>query len=281
MALRAALDTGRQVSLPVIGRGIQSTDHMPQDFVASAIIRAARQTQSYPRLRVLDLSCGRGEILSALAQDGCRVRGTHYRHDDYKLTDQSKPTVLSGLDIDQDVDLLQPLPYEDSSFDLVILSEVIEHLPTYIPIIREVGRILDSGGLLILSTPNIGRLHSRWHFFWSGTHKLIRRRVGWDLAPDDLYAYHISPVEFPLLHTILWQSRLRVRALRFTRFKIEHAWLLIAYPFVWLTTAYETRHHITGDLHRRGEKDLFRWLLHPAMLASEQLLLVAQKLGQT
>jgi SAM-dependent methyltransferase len=250
---------------------------MPQDTVASAIIRAARETPGYPELRVLDLSCGRGEILSVLSKDGCSVRGSHYRSDDYKLTDLTKQTFLSGLLIDPDVDLTRPLPYEDLAFDLVILSEVVEHLPTFIPVIQEAGRILAAGGTLILSTPNIARLHSRWHFFWTGTHKLIRRRTGWDLAPEDLYAYHINPVDFPLLHTLLWQSNLGVRQLRFTRFKFEHAWLLLLYPFVWLATMLETRHRFPGKLHRRGENDLRHWLLHPAMLASEQLLIVATK----
>ena len=64
----------------------------------------------------------------------------------------------------------------------MVLCEVAEHLPTYIPAIAEIGRVLAPGGRLVLSTPNVARLHSRWHFFWTGTHKLIRRRVGWDLC---------------------------------------------------------------------------------------------------
>jgi SAM-dependent methyltransferase len=252
---------------------------MPQDFVASAILRAVRELPGYPRLRVLDLSCGRGEILSALAKDGCTVRGTHYRNDDYKLTEQTGPIMIDGLPIDPDVDLLEPLPYEDESFDLALLSEVIEHLPAHQPIISEIGRVLAPKGSLILSTPNLQRLHSRWHFFWTGTHKLIRRRVGWDLGPDDLYAYHTNPIDFPLLHTILYQSGLRVRSLQFTRFKIQHSWLLLFYPFLWLNTKIEMRRRM-NETHAAGERDLFKWMVRPAMLASEQLLLVAQKVDR-
>src|SRR5207248_3573290 len=104
----------------------------------------------------------------------------------------------------------RPLPYSPSSFDLVILSEVAEHLPTIVPLVPEIGRVLAPGGHLILSTPNIARLHSRFHFFWTGTHKLIRRRVGWDLSPGDLYAFHIGPIDFPLLHTLLHQANLEI-----------------------------------------------------------------------
>jgi SAM-dependent methyltransferase len=161
--------------------------------------------------------------------------------------------------------------------DLVVLCEVAEHLPTYIPVIGEIGRVLAPSGRLILSTPNVARLHSRWHFFWTGTHKLIRRRVGWDLKADDLYAYHVSPVDFPLLHTLLRQAGLTVERLDVTRFKWRHAWLFLLYPFVRLATRLETRKHRAGDTHAAGEEDLFRWMTKPAMLGSEQLLLTAKK----
>ena len=137
--------------------------------------------------------------------------------------------------------------------------------------------MLAPSGHLILSTPNVARLHSRWHFFWTGTHKLIRRRVGWDLTPDDLYAYHITPVDFPLLHTLLRQAGLSVERLEVTRFKWKHAWLFLLYPFIWLSTRLETRRHRSGSGHAAGEEDLFRWMTRPAMLGSEQLLLTARK----
>ena len=247
---------------------------MPQKHVFEAVLRAARRLPGYPKLRVLDLSAGRGEIAATLAGDGCDVRGTHFRADDYKLAGKPPPP---GIAIDPDVDLTRPLPYGSAAFDLVILCEVAEHLPTYIPVIAEIGRVLAPSGHLILSTPNVARLHSRWHFFWTGTHKLIRRRVGWDLTPDDLYAYHITPVDFPLLHTLLRQAGLSVERLEVTRFKWKHAWLFLLYPFIWLSTRLETRRHRSGSGHAAGEEDLFRWMTRPAMLGSEQLLLTARK----
>ncbi len=250
---------------------------MPQDYVASAILESIRTLPGYPKLTVLDLSCGRGEILSAVVEDGCDARGTHYRSDDYKLTEQFTPLMTGGLPIDDGVDLMKPLPYESASFDLVVLSEVIEHLESFLPIIREIGRVLRPGGHFVMSTPNVARLHSRFRFFLTGTHKLIRRRVGWDLAASELYAYHINPVDFPFLHTLLHQSGMHVRALNFTRFKPRHAWLLLSYPLIWIATMLGTREKITTEEHRRGEHDLRRWMLSPAMLASEQLLVVARK----
>ena len=48
-----------------------------------------------------------------------------------------------------------PLPFENSSFDLVICAEVLEHLihaPAYM--VCEISRVLKDDGLLILTTPN-------------------------------------------------------------------------------------------------------------------------------
>ena len=249
---------------------------MPQDFVARAVVDTVRALPRYPALSVLDLSCGQAEIIRVLKDDGCGVRGTHFRGDDYKLHGVPKAQ-WKDLPIDPEIDLLQPLPYPSGSFDVVVLSEVVEHLSTYIPVIHEVGRLLRGGGHLVLSTPNISRLHSRLHFFFTGTHKLIRRRVGWDIAPSESYAYHISPVDFPLLHTLLFQAGLRVRRLRFTRFKAKHAWLFLLFPLLWLSTRAETRKRVAEGRHKQGEEDLLRWMTHPAMLASEQLLLIAEK----
>ncbi len=250
---------------------------MPQPHVLDAVLKAVRRLPGHPRLRVLDLSAGRGEIAAALAADGCTVRGTHFRADDYKLADSGAPIHTGDVTIDPGVDLLRPLPYADASFDLVVLCEVAEHLPTEIPVVAEIGRVLTPGGHLVLSTPNVARLHSRWHFFFTGTHKLIRRRVGWDLGPGDLYAYHVNPIDFPLLHTLLRQAGLAIVRLDVTRFKWKHAWLLAFYPFVWLATRVETRRRRGGPEHARGEEDLFAWMTRPAMLASEQLLLTARK----
>jgi hypothetical protein len=52
------------------GSAARAIESMP-----TAIVHALRALPKYPRLRVLDLSCGRGEVLAALQKDGCEVRG--------------------------------------------------------------------------------------------------------------------------------------------------------------------------------------------------------------
>jgi len=248
---------------------------MPQTFVTNAVVNAIRDLPDFPNLTVLDLSCGEGEVLARLVAAGCQAQGTHYRQDDYIIRDRTR---LAPLAVTGGVDLQRALPFEDAAFDVVLLTEVLEHLESHFNVLHEAGRVLRSGGHLVLSTPNIFRLHSRLQFFLSGKHKLIRRRVGWDLPADELYAYHINPVDFPLLHTVLHQSGFRLEQLRFTRFKFKSVFFLPLWPLVWLSTRLTVDAGVRGPgMFRDGERDLNRWLTHPALLYSEQLLGVAQR----
>src|ERR1039457_5050830 len=163
---------------------------MPQSFVVDAVVAAVKELAGFPRLRVLDLSCGEAEILNRLKSLGCEVQGTHYRADDYIVENRKG---LANVPVVSGVDLHKPLPFEDASFQVVILSEVLEHLEWHGTVIREAGRVLKPGGHLLFTTPNIFRLHSRLQFFFTGKHKLIERRLGWDASYGDRSTRHIFP----------------------------------------------------------------------------------------
>ena len=60
----------------------------------------------------------------------------------------------------------EPLPFEDDTFDFILLSEVIEHMevdPMYM--LSEINRVLKTGGTLVVTTPNCA---STW-----AIHKII------------------------------------------------------------------------------------------------------------
>lgn len=52
-------------------------------------------------------------------------------------------------------DLEEPFPYSDETFDVVIFTEVLEHLPVDpMHALSEINRITKTGGWILLSTPN-------------------------------------------------------------------------------------------------------------------------------
>jgi 2-polyprenyl-3-methyl-5-hydroxy-6-metoxy-1,4-benzoquinol methylase len=58
----------------------------------------------------------------------------------------------------------QQLPFDDRSFDLVLFTEVIEHLYNPFSILSEMGRVIKPHGMLLLSTPNMASLRNRIRF---------------------------------------------------------------------------------------------------------------------
>jgi methionine biosynthesis protein MetW len=107
-------------------------------------------------LRVLDLGCRDGALTSAYL-DGNRVVGVDIDRAALAHADElGIETVWADLD--------QPLPFEDDSFDVVVVAEVLEHLRFPKQLLSEAMRVLVPGGTLIGSVPNCYRLKSRLRF---------------------------------------------------------------------------------------------------------------------
>jgi SAM-dependent methyltransferase len=70
------------------------------------------------------------------------------------------------------------LPVADGSVDVVLCTQVIEHIPEPVPVLREIFRVLRSGGTLILSVPAIFPQHGSpgdyWRYMPQGLAWLLR-----------------------------------------------------------------------------------------------------------
>lgn len=62
----------------------------------------------------------------------------------------------------------QNLPFKSESFDVVTLWNVLEHIPDYYRVIREVVRVLRFGGRIYVVCPNYAAFHeeAHYHIFW-------------------------------------------------------------------------------------------------------------------
>ena len=126
---------------------------------------------------VLDLGAGPGVVSLSLQLAGARVtvadKWEHYCGADVYAADAARPRSGTRLHMSRrfekhgldmlDVDLLHdPLPFQDNTFDMVMLLAVIEHLPKSPKrILEEVRRVLKPGGVLALEVPNIAALRNR------------------------------------------------------------------------------------------------------------------------
>jgi 2-polyprenyl-6-hydroxyphenyl methylase/3-demethylubiquinone-9 3-methyltransferase len=102
--------------------------------------------------RALDLGCGDGTFTAELARAGAQTVGAEVASAAVARASARHPSLDFRL-----VAIDGPLPFEDSSFDLVWSSEVIEHVADTARWLSEVRRVLAASGRLLLTTPNHGR----------------------------------------------------------------------------------------------------------------------------
>lgn len=102
--------------------------------------------KAVPGGRVLDVGCGNGERLELLRSLGWLVQGVDF---DETAVQEAK---RKGLDVE--CGELLSVGYLADSFDAVISSHVIEHVPEPTAMLEECARILKPGGRLVLVTPN-------------------------------------------------------------------------------------------------------------------------------
>ena len=132
--------------------------------------------------RLIDVDCGQGEICRIVSKLGWQPTGIDGAADNVDATEDF------GFDAAVH-DLNEPLPFEDGSFDVATMIEVVEHVVRAEALMGEIARILKPGGRLVISTPNnafyprriralLGRAPDEegYHFrFWTSLASLI----GW------------------------------------------------------------------------------------------------------
>lgn len=256
-------------SLPCTGESMRLGYDAPMPNPTQEKIVAAVKRGVPEGGRVLELSCGEGHVLRTLCDAGYDVRGTNY-------SDHGTPP--QGIDVDQGVDLLDSLPYDDGSFDCVILMEAIEHLSDHVAAIRNMSRVLSCGGLLIITTPNILRISSRVHFLLTGFYKPKRSFIGFDVTANQAFAFHNHCAHLPTLLYHLHSHGVAFEAIEAICYKAKSVvlWVLFApliVPFTWFETHVAQR-NLRGT---QAATLLFRQLASFKSLCGDSWLLMGRK----
>jgi SAM-dependent methyltransferase len=135
------------------------------------------------------LDAGAGELqnrhlckhLEYVSQDFCQYEGSRGGAINEGLQNESWDT--SRIDLVSDI---TEIPAPDTSFDVILCSEVLEHVPEPTHALDEFARLLKPGGILILTAPFGSNVHMAPYHFCTGfakywyEHHLVRR--GFDIV---------------------------------------------------------------------------------------------------
>jgi len=149
--------------------------------------------------RLLDLGCGAGVIMEAAAAAGWKVSGLEISQTAVDHLRQFGYDVFKGE--------LVEAHYSTGTFDVVVASELLEHIPAPRTFVKEISRILRSGGLLWATTPNGAGvswrlLGTRWSVVSPPEHLQLftRRGIKFLLSEAgfrrvDIATHGVNPVE--------------------------------------------------------------------------------------
>ncbi|HEY7213873.1 MAG TPA: methyltransferase domain-containing protein [Thermoanaerobaculia bacterium] len=124
---------------------------------------------------LLDCGCGRGFYLKMLRHLGnARLFGIDLELP-YLLKARRNTAHLPGILVNNAS--IYALPFPDTTFDAVILSEILEHVERDVDALREVRRVLKPGGLALITVPN-----ANYPFWWDPINRtletLFRTHIG-------------------------------------------------------------------------------------------------------
>ncbi|OJY63379.1 MAG: hypothetical protein BGP12_10010 [Rhodospirillales bacterium 70-18] len=116
--------------------------------------------------RLLDLGCGSVPLYASYKPYVTEITCVDWENTSHR-----------NIHLDQEADLSQPLPFGDATFDTIILSDVLEHIPVPQSLWNEMNRVLARGGKIILNVPFYYWLHEQPHDYYRYTRFALQRFV--------------------------------------------------------------------------------------------------------
>ncbi len=141
------------------------------------------------KMKVLDIGCGNGTIGQELIQQGNFVWGMDINEEAARLSTEK------GLKVSL-WDSNRTWPYANDFFDVVLATDVLEHLYDWGFIFTEASRVLKANGSFIVVTPNHFDVQSRINIL------LGRGIVHWSRRKEIPNALAYPHIRFPLLSDI-------------------------------------------------------------------------------
>ncbi len=128
-----------------------------------------------PETKILEVGCSDGSFINFLKKDGFSVYGMDISKKAVEKASCLNLNVIQG-------DAEQGIKFPDNFFNIVIASEVIEHLYDTDYFLQELYRVTKDRGYLFLSTPNLVSIKNRLRILFGLYPNYSEYRVGPGMA---------------------------------------------------------------------------------------------------
>ncbi len=147
-----------------------------------------KNTKITSKSKVLDIGCGFGYFLKICEEIiGCETYGVDISKDAIDVAKKITKAKLYVLDVDHGLSI-----FKDGYFDLVVMLDVIEHLKSPYSVLKEVYRVLKTGGYVVITTPNLNAIDRFLR-------KILRREESWHGFIDNTHLYLFTPKSLTFL----------------------------------------------------------------------------------
>ena len=199
-----------------LGAGAGETDRLKRETAAGYLDEIETRTARPPRgTRLLEIGPGLGNLLVEAVSRGYEVAGIEYSESSVRSANQriGAERVLLGS--------LATVTLPEGSFDLAIMSDVLEHTRDPLADLAHVWRLLRPGGALFIAVPSLDSwsarvMRERWlelklehlYYFDSATLQLLLFKAGfeqvtlstgWKTLSPEYVRQHFERFEVPVL----------------------------------------------------------------------------------
>jgi 2-polyprenyl-3-methyl-5-hydroxy-6-metoxy-1,4-benzoquinol methylase len=146
--------------VPSIRELVEHYDGYPRDTGCVSPVSERRRSELLSRFsayrqtgRLLDVGCGVGDLLNQARAIGWQTHGTEYTDGAVEICRGNGHSMRQGP--------LDALHYDPESFDVIVYTEVVEHISNHREEFDRVRALLRPGGMLYVTTPNFDSLSRR------------------------------------------------------------------------------------------------------------------------
>lgn len=234
-----------------------------KNFLLEAVVNLFT---NLPKGKVLDLGCGDGDYAKRLKDLGFDIIAADI--------DMTRFRYKNGIEF-KHCDITKELPFPAGCFDYVLLLEVVEHLRNPYVVFPEINRIIKVNGSLIISTPNIVNLKSRFRFLFEASYEYFRESPLDQInnVKENIFNLHLVPYRYQELEYLLFATGFKIESILASKY--EGYWMSFLLPIIkfqsWLREMRSLRK--CGTDYRR----LNKILLSKELLYGRHLIIQAKK----